>query len=293
MLKNFEYFEPTKLEDACALLQRYQDDGRILAGGTDLLIKMRSGSIAPKHVISLEKISVLKQFSSFPDGRMSIGACVTIGALEFSPFLISRMRLLHEACSRLGSSQIRNMATLGGNLCNAAPSADCAPPLLVLDASVSIVGPEGERKEPLTKFFVGPGFTSLKADEIVTEIWIPRIDGKWEGTYIKHSRRREMDLATVGVAVLVKVDADKEICTEARIGLGAVGPTPFRAERAERILMGQRPTLDLLGQVSSVASDETRPITDVRASAEYRKHITRVNVRRGLEHCFANLGFQL
>jgi carbon-monoxide dehydrogenase medium subunit len=292
-IPDFDYYEPTSLEEAVSLRSRYRGESRILAGGTDLLVRMRNGVMAPKCVINVGKIARLTGIMNKADGSVSIGAGTTIRTLELSPIIRSNYAPLAEASSRLGSTQIRNVATLGGNLCNAAPSADCAPPLLLFDTLLSIVGPSGSRQEPVGNFFTGPGSTTLGDDEILAEVHLSALKGRWSGTYMKHSRRREMDLAVVGVAVLVAMNPEKGICSDSRIALGAVAPTPIRASRAEKMLAGQRPTRDLIEEASHVASDETRPITDVRATAEYRKVITEVNVRRALDHCFNQLGVSL
>jgi carbon-monoxide dehydrogenase medium subunit len=289
----FNYYEPKSVEQAVSLLSKHRGEAKVIAGGTDLLVRIRNGDTPPRHLISLRRISRLQGIRHESNRKLTIGACTTIRTIEKSPLIQSTFKPLAEASSRLGSIQIRNLATLGGNLCNAAPSADCAPPLLVLDARVSIAGPEGRREEMLKDLFTGPGSTGLKQDEILTEVHVPLPEGTGAGTYLKLSRRREMDLAVVGVAAMVIVNGGDGMCTKARIALGAVAPTPFRAIQAEMSLTGKRPDKPLLEEVAHLAAEATQPITDVRASAEYRKLMARVFVQRGLLRCFTQMGMAL
>src|SRR5207253_4712832 len=206
----------------------------------------------------------------------------TMREIETSPVIRKKYPFLAQSAAEVGSIQIRNRATIGGNMANATPSADVAPALLVLNAKVKISRSGGEKIVLLEEFFIGPGKTIMEPGDILTEIVIPPMPPDFRGEYIKFSPREMMDLAYVGVAVGVVVNGSGQICRDARIALGAVSPTPMRARKAEALLMNQEITPSLAERVGEQASNECKPISDVRSSAAYRKEMVRVNTKRAL-----------
>ena len=213
----------------------------------------------------------------------------TIQAIRESALIAKQFPVLSEAAGVLGTEQVRNLGTLGGNLGNASPSAEFAPPLLILGASVRCLGRRGERVVPLDGFFVGPGKSALETDEVITDIQVPNPPDRAQLVYLKHSLRR-MDVAMAAAAVMVLLDGD--ICRDVRIALGAVAPTVFRARGAEQALIGKRLTGDsreseLLEEAAQVAVGEARPIDDIRGYASYRRKVVAMLVRHGLEHVIA------
>ncbi len=279
-MKYFDYFEPTSLNDAISLLLRYGDQGRPLAGGTDLLVKLSRREIKVDYLINLKRIPEINRIK-YGDGFLEIGCITTINEIKSSPLIRDKFGVLSYAAGKLGSPQIRNLATIGGNICNASPAADMVPPLMVLGARLKIIGPEGERILPIERFFKGPSETVLNKGEILKSIEIPLPSLNTRSVYIKHSVRRAMDLAIVGVAIAVEIKDG--ICEDIRIGLGAVAPTPVRAERSEELMRGKEVNKELIEKVAEEASHEISPISDIRGSAEYRRDMVRVLTERGLK----------
>lgn len=274
----FEYFEPLTIKEALSLLSRYGDKAKVIAGGTDLIPMMREGTVKPEYVISLGLTSL--DYVRFDvETGLRIGALTTIRTLEQSQQLQPRYAVISQAANQLGSIAIRNMATVGGNLCNASPSADMAPVLMTLSATTKLVSPAGERIVPLDDFFTGPGTTVLKPDELMVEIQVPPPPLNTAGVYLKYSQKGGEDLATVGVATMLSMDSRNGTCTGARLALGAVAPTPMRARNAEEVLKGKRLNEELIKEAAQMASDESSPIDDIRSSAEYRKEMVRVLTR--------------
>ncbi len=277
----FEYLEPKTMEEAVLLLSRHKDTAKVIAGGsTDLLVLLKKGKVLPRYVIHMEGIPNQDIISYDEKVGLRIGALATINSIEVSPVVRQKFGILAQAASQLGTPQIRNRATIGGNLCNAAPSAETAPALLVLEAKVKIVGAGGERTVPLENFFAGPGRTVLSAGEILTEILVPNLPPRSGGVYIKQTVRKAMDLAIVGVAVIITLQGN--IIGDVKIALGAVAPTPIRARKAEAIIRGQKLDVALLDKAALVASEEASPIDDIRSSAEYRRRIVRILVARAI-----------
>jgi carbon-monoxide dehydrogenase medium subunit len=272
-----EYSEPSSLKEAFSILAKV-DGAKILAGGTDVVVSMREGKIAPTHLVNIKRIPGLDRIGPSSEGGLSIGALVTIGAVDSSAMVRNAFPMVADAAHQLGSFQVRNRATLGGNLCNSSPSADMAPPLIALGAIVKIAGPKKQRTAKLEDFFTGPGKTLLAKSEILTEIHIPDQPKDSYGAFLKHGPRQCMDIATVNAAVLVRMK--ERMCEDARIVLGAVAPVPMRAKKAEEEIRG-RPIEDaLVRKVGEIAAKECVPISDVRGSAEYRREIVNVLVRR-------------
>jgi len=279
-MKRIEYFAPTSLEEAIALLDQYGAQARPLAGGTDLLVKMRRKAIAPACLVNLKRIPGLRFIKYDAQAGLRIGALTVLNEVGKSAVVRDRFPMLAQTALQMASVQVRNLATIGGNLCNASPSADMAPPLMALDARVKIVGKEGERVVLLEDFFTGPGTTVLKPDEILIEIRVPNPPPHTVGCYVRHTTRRAMDIARVGAAVVLQVanpgSPGAKVCADVRVVLGAVAPTPLRARQAEAVLRGQELTEALLAKMGEAAAGEAQPIDDVRASAWYRREMVRV-----------------
>lgn len=276
LFPEFDFHAPTTIDQVTDLLATYGDAARVMAGGTDLLVQMKMERRQPSHVISLQDISALHTISQ--NGDLSIGASVSVRALYQSP-ISNRYACLREACNWFSTVQIMYMATLGGNLCNASPAADTAPCLLVYDASVTLKSKTSERVVPLGDFFLAPGKTVLRPDELLTHIHVPHPAPNTGSAFIKISRVAA-DISQVCAAV--KIERDGNRVHNARIALGSVAPTPFRAEQAARALMGEPFTAELAERVGNMASQEIKPIDDVRATREYRQRVAAVIVRDAL-----------
>ena len=277
-LPRFDYWRPESFADALQILLEGTGRNQPLAGGTDLFVAMKEKGAAPAGVIDLKGIRDF-DFIRETDGRIEIGALATIRSIEVSPLIREKLPFLAEAAGKLGSVQIRNKATVGGNLCNAAPSAETAPALLCAGALAEVLGPEGSRTIPLEGFFTGPGQTVLNRSALLTKIVVPQLPPHSAGAYFKLSPRRAMDLAVVGTGCLLAVDAAKKKCLECRIVLGAVAPVPLRARGAEAFLRGREITPGGIEEAAQAAAQEARPISDVRGSAEYRKAMVEILVR--------------
>jgi carbon-monoxide dehydrogenase medium subunit len=279
-LKRFEYFAPTSLEEAIALLMEYQEGGRPLAGGTDLLPQMKERGRPVRTIVSLRRLRPLHGHGPLPDGGLRIGAMETAGAVAWDPWVQRHFPGIADGANLIGSIQIRNRATLGGNICNAAPSADGVPALIAYGAQVRIAGPQGERTLPLEAVFRGPGQTVLGPGEILVEIVVPPAPSLSGSAYLRHVPRMEMDIAVVGVGVLLRLDDDRRTIRDARVVLSAVAPTPIRSPRAEAALIGAPADEAAFRAAGEGAAADARPISDVRASADYRRELLKVYTRR-------------
>jgi carbon-monoxide dehydrogenase medium subunit len=276
---------PGSLEECVRTLAERGPDAKLVAGGTDLLPQLKNGMLRTGCVVDLSGVSQLRQLASENGGGLRIGAAVTARALERDPVVQGAYPAISESGALVGSVQVRNLATLGGNLCNAAPSADMAPPLLALDAVAVIAGPSGTRRVPFASFFLGVRRTVLAPGEVLTEIAVPHPGPHSGGNYRRHTPRRELDIAVVGVAS--QLTPAKGVCTKARIALAAVAPTPLRATAAEGVLEGHAVTPELIERAAAVAVEAARPISDQRGSAEFRRHLVRVLTRRTLTTALA------
>jgi len=280
VLPKFDYFSCETIEEACSFLSKYNGDAKILAGGTDLLVKMKHKQVTPRYLIDIKRVPDLSYIRQDESGGVRIGALTTIQAIKNSPVIKKKFSVLNQAASVLGTRQVRNLATLGGNLCNASPAAECAPALITLGAKARVIGVHGERLVSMEEFFVGPGETLLQRDEILTELLMPTLPDSTAGVYLKHSTRR-VDVAIVGVGAVITLDGKK--CQDIKIALGAVGPTPFRAKKAESILRGQELSEELLEKVAEAASAESFPIDDIRGYTDYRRGMVEVLVKEGIK----------
>lgn len=276
-MKSFDYFEPTTLAEASRLFA--EEHAQLLAGGTDLVIGMKAYTETPQSVISLQKIPGLDGITTDSDGSITIGAMTKAREVELSEDVQKHHTALAEGASEIGSIQIRNLATIGGNIAHASPAADTVAGLLVANAQVDIASADGGRSVPINELFTGPGQTVLKPGEILTQFRLP---SPASGShYIKHKIREVMDLAFIGVASAVNMD--NGTITDARIGLAAVAPTPIRATEAENLLKGKEITSELLEQAAAAAAAATSPISDLRCSAEHRREMVNVLTRRTLQ----------
>lgn len=279
-----EYFKPTSVDEAVRLLAQYGEKGACIAGGTDLLVEKNP------QVEALIDIADLGLNYIKSDGQvLRIGATTTFAEIEASPILSNGpYNIVARAAHEVGTPQIRNRATIGGNICSAVPSADSAPVLLVLDTTLNITGPTGERATDIAGFFQDVRKNALDKGELLTEIQLPSLPTRTGTAFIKKGRVAAADLAMVNVAVRLTTAADNT-CQDVRIALGAVAPTPLRAKEAEAMLSGEKPREELLRQVAACASEEIRPISDVRSSAEYRTILSRILVEQALREAVARL----
>ena len=281
-MSHFDYHQPDLLQEAIALLSEYGQEAALLAGGTALLIDIRHGELDPRHVVSLWGIPGLEAVQFDRSSGYRFGALVTITNLANALVDHPALRGLVEAATLLGAQQVQNVATLGGNICKASPGADMVPPLLCLDAMLVLDGPDGQRRTPLDGFLTGPDQTALLPAEVLTSIEFPSPASRTGTAFLKVMRRHAVDCSIVAVSARVTLAEDGQTILVARLGLGAVAPNPFRARHAEELLRGQKIEPDLLKQAGARARSEARPITDVRASADYRSMLIETLVPRAL-----------
>jgi carbon-monoxide dehydrogenase medium subunit len=268
------------------MLQRHGSQARVVAGSTDFLVRWRAGFWSPDYVVNIQRVPGLSRVVYSRSNGLRLGALVTIQTLEQHPAIRRHYPALASAAASFAGVQVRNLATVGGNICNASPSGDMLPALLAYGAECRLSGPDGHRQVALDQLFTGPGQTVLAQDEVLTEITLPPPPANTGALYIKHSPRGAMDIATVGVSSMVAVDRSGT-CTEARIALGAVAPTPLRAYAAEDMLRGQRLDAELLQAATDQAVSQASPIDDVRGTAGYRRQMVGVLTRRTLERAAA------
>ena len=272
MLRRFTYHEPKSMADAIDLLYSYGSAARLIAGGTDLIVKIKHGKDEPDHVISLRLVPGLDEIS-FNGGELRIGAMTTHSSIARSQAVRDHFSLLADAVENIGSVQVRNLATIGGNICNAAPSADTAAPLVALDAELLVEGPDGEKKIDIKDFYLGPNESALAKNEILKEIIIPELPVGACSRYVKYSRRKAMDLPLLGMAVVVVPDSAGATCKEARIGLTLAAPTPLRTKAAEEYVTEKPLKREIWKEAGAVAVQESSPRTSFRTTADYRKRI--------------------
>jgi carbon-monoxide dehydrogenase medium subunit len=285
----FEYLEPESIEGVLTILSQYQGKSKIIAGGTDLMLQMRNKAIKPEYVVDITRIPGLDRVTFDGQQGLRLGALTTIRALETSVELQNEYPIISQAAGQLGSVAIRNVATVGGNLCNALPSAETSQALVALSAQVKMIGPRGERILPLDGFFTGVGKTLLQPDELLLEILVPPLAPHTSGIYIKHSPRGPIDLAIVNITVLMTMEPAQKVCSDAKIVLGAVSPTPLRARKAENVLKGKKIDGALIDRAAQVASDEAHPRQgSIRGSFEYKKEMVRVLTGRAIKEIIAS-----
>ena len=286
-MRRFEYLEARTLRQAIGMLQRYGGQARVVAGSTDFLVRWRAGFWHPDYVVNIQRVPGLSRVTYSRGRGLRLGALITIQTLEQHPAIRRHYPALAAAAASFAGVQVRNLATVGGNICNASPSGDTLPALLAYGAECRLSGPDGHRQAGLDQLFTGPGQTVLSHDEVLTEITLPPPAPGTGSLYIKHSPRGAMDIATVGVASVVTVDRRSGVCADARIALGAVAPTPLRAHAAEELLRGKQPNAELLQAAAEMAMSQSSPIDDVRGTAAYRREMVGVLTRRTLERAAA------
>ncbi len=279
MIKDFEHFAPRTLKEALALLDKYRDEYKVIAGGQSLLILMRQGLVAPAYVIDIKGISELDYLKSDAKEGLRIGSLTTHRTIEKSPVMRGGFAVLAEMESRLASIQTRNWGTIGGNLSHGDPAGDPAPVLIALKANLKLADRKAERVMPIEDFFLDYFETALKPGELLVEIQVPPVPPHTGTAYTKFNII-ESDMATVGVAVSITLEAGEGACKDVRIALGAAAPTPLRAKKAEEVLRGKRITDALLKKAGQVASEETEPVSDINASEEYRRELVKILVPR-------------
>jgi len=287
-VRRFHLALPRSIEDCLKLLAERGPEAKLVAGGTDLLPQMKNGLIKPAAVIDLSGVADLRVLRREDGAGLRVGASVAAREIELDPYTRSAYPALAESGALVGSVQIRNLATVGGNLCNAAPSADMAPPLMALEAEAIIAGPRGRRRVPMADFFTGVRRTVLAPDELLVELIVPAPGPRSGGQYLRHTPRRELDIAVVGVAS--QVTLSDGVCRKARIALAAVAPTPIRATAAERALEGQPLTAQQIARAAQLAVEAARPISDQRGSADFRRHLVGVLTRRTLTTALERAG---
>ena len=282
-LPRFSYLVPKSLKEACIMLAEHEDKARVLAGGTDLLIKMKHRILQPEYIIGISNIPHT-DYIHVDKQQLVIGANAKLSAVEQHSQILRYFPALAYAAGVTATVQIRNMGTVVGNICNASPAADTATPLLVYDARVVIMHSAGERIIPLSEFFRGPGVTALESGEIVKELILPLTPDRTGSNYQKLSARSKVDIAAIGVSACLLAD-ETETVTRARIAIGAVAPVPKRIHSAEKSLEGKKLIGELIEQAAQICMEESTPITDVRSTALYRKKMVEVLSRRALNKC--------
>ena len=285
MIKDFELFTPKTLDEALALLHKYSDECKVIAGGQTLILLMREGLITPKYVLNIKRIPELSYIKSGKNG-VRIGAASTHRAIEKSPVMKKALKVLAEMERRLSYIETRNWGTIGGNLCNADPAGDPAPALMALKASVKMASVRGERTMALEDFSLGSHKTALEPDEILTEIQIPVVPPRTGAAYDKFNII-EGTVATAGVAVSITLKSGGGVCDDVRIALGGLARTPMLAKKAEKVLRGKKITDSLIKEAGQKASTEADPISDISASDEYRRELVKVMVARTGSEAFA------
>ena len=291
--EKIEYIQPHSLAETLRILKNRRPGVRVLAGGTDLILQVKQGLISPSLLVDVKNIPELNRLEWTRNGGLHIGAAVPLARLVESPLLAEKYGILAQACGVIGSMQIRNRGTMGGNICNAAPSADSAPPLLCLGAIAVASSGAVTRKIDLERFFTGPGKTALRRNELLVEIEVPTPPARSAGCYMRHTTREEMDIAVAGVASFLVLSPRSTKLKTVRIALGAVAPTPIRAYGAEALLTGKAVTQESIEAAAAEAAQEAQPISDIRASAEYRRELVKVLTRRTLRKCCEALGINI
>lgn len=281
-MENFDYFEPRTLREAVGFLLKHKRGAKLLAGGTDLLVEMKEGFVKPKCLVNLKRIAGLDRIAYSKKEGLSMGALATWRDVLSSKPIGQHYPILRQAASLVGCTQIRNRGTVGGNICHASPSADSAPALMVYGAQCVVAGQRKERMIPIEEIFSGVQKTSLKPEEILTGFRIPPPNPQSKGCYIKFSPRKAMDLPLVGVGVLLRTSDG--FFQDVRIALGAVAPTPIRARKAEKLLLGKPTTDEWMRKAAEEAADESKPITDMRASREYRLGLVKELTLQAISH---------
>lgn len=276
-----KYYEPTTMEECCLILKEYGSDAKILAGGTDIVPRLKNKIWKPKAVVGIFNIPGIDAITVSKDG-LELGAAARLRKIALDPSLEKDYKVVMEAAGHVSSMQIRNIATIGGNACNASPSADAIQGLIAMEAKAVIAGPEGNREVALEDFFTGPGATVLKEGEFLLKFKVPAPKAGTGAVYKKFAIRGDTDISIVGAGCRLIVQKDGTV-EDARISLAAVAPKPIRVPDAEKLLIGKKLTPELIDQAAEAAANSCTPISDQRATAEYRKQMVRVWTRHAVE----------
>ena len=281
-MKAFEYLEPKTIEDACGLLKKYGKECKVIAGGSDLLVRIKDRLLSPSYLMSIHSIPDLSHIKYDSFTGIAIGPLVSHSDIIQSPIIHQHCPLLIQSCSSIGGVQVRNLGTLGGNICNASPASDASIALTALEVTLEVTGCQGKRTIPIEKFFLGPGATALQGDEIMTEIRIKKQGKNTKGIFLKLGIKKAMQIGIVTVAVDLNMGPHPHKVKEVRIALGSVAPIPVRALKAEETLQGNPLNEEFIKKASEDAILNISPITDIRGTAEYRREMVKVLVRRAL-----------
>ena len=284
-MKKFDYYQPEKLKEALGLMEKMKGNARYVAGGTDILCRIKQKLLRPDALISLRGIRALRGIT--PNGGLSLGSMTRFRELERDFSVARDYPGLAQAVWVLANPQIRNVATIGGNLCNAAPSADTAPPLMVMEANLIIEGPGGWRKVPIQDFFKGPGQNCMEGAEILTQIQIPKKEPRTGVKFLKIGRVSQ-DIAVANAAALVVMEG--KICRKCRLAVGAVAPVPLRLTAIEKMVEGEEISADLLDRVGKMVEEQVAPISDVRSTEVYRRQVTGALVTRAIRQALDEIG---
>lgn len=288
MIKSFVPYDARTLAEAVSFLAEHREEAKVLAGGQSLVVLMKQGLVAPKYVVNIKGIEALKGIEPLSDGGLRIGALTTHGEVLGSALIGERYPVLAEMAIKVGSVQVRNIGTIGGNLSHGEPAADPPPVLLALDAKVKLRGPKGERALALADFFTDFYQTVIEPDEILTEVLVPALPKGAGGAYFKFARKKAVAFAMVSVAAVVQVS--NGVLKEVRLGLGGVGPTPVRPREAEEALKGKALSEERLTEAATAVMNVVRPVTDVHASAEYKREMAGVFTKRAIREAVRRAG---
>lgn len=292
ILPDFEYHQAGSLSEALEILATYGEDARIIAGGTDLLLQMKRGNIwgrpCPKHLVSLKHLKDLGLLER-KGKSIRMGANVTHRSAELSALVQHDLGALYDAVAQLASVQIRNVATVAGNICNAAPCADTAAPLIALSAAVNMMGSGGEKLVNLEDFFLKPGKVQMNPGELLKEIYIPGPPELSSSVYERAIRRKSMDITIVGAAVYMCLDSDCKHIKDVRVALNTVAPRPIRAHEAENLMLGALASDDLFRQAGKIAAMHASPRTSFRSTEKYRREMVKIFVHRALKKAFGRI----
>ncbi len=289
-LPEFDYIRPTSLVEACQFMAQHADEARPFLGGTDMFVRMRDGFLQPKYLVDVKNLEGMRDLSFDQVSGLTIGAAVTMNRLINSAEVQAQYPLLVETCRSVASYQLRNRATVAGNICNASPAGDTIGACLVFNAELYIYGTAGSRREALKGFFLGPGRTTLLPGDLVTAIHLPPPAKGAVGRYIKLGRNKLSDLAIIGVTVLGRPEADLPSGVRIRVALSSVAPTPLLLEEVEDFLANQAITHESVIKAARLAAEACTPIDDVRSSARYRKQMVKKLTTQALCEVLAKLG---
>lgn len=288
-LPSFDYARPASREEALKLLSEADPEVRPMLGGTDLFVQLRAAARQVRLLVDIKRLPGMQEIAYSPKSGLRIGAGATMNMIAGHPEVQRHYAILTEAARSVASYQLRNRATIGGNLCNASPAADTAPATLVLEAELTAIGPSGERRLPVGEFFQGPGKTALAPDEILLQIDYPAPPKGAAGRYLKLGRNAQGDLAIVSVAIFGFPDSAAKSGFRFRLAVGSAAPTPFRASEAEALLAAEAITDKTIEKAAAAAREASRPIDDLRASARYRREMVAALTRRGLAEVWNEL----